>query len=72
MNGDNKNTSDDSPTAAGVPTPDDIEDQLVGAVERSYGASFAAGTDLSPEELKRIREKQAAHVASPDLDRDKQ
>ena len=34
------------------------------AVERSYASRFTAGTDLSPDELKRIEEKLAATMGS--------
>ena len=42
------------PPAANV-----IEDEVTDAIERSYASRFTTGTDLSPDELKRIKEKQA-------------
>ena len=47
-------------TAPPPPAASDIEDEVTEAVEHSYASRFIVGTNLSPDELKRIKEKQAA------------
>ena len=44
------------------PAANDIEDEVTDAI--SYASRFTTGTDLSPDELKRIKEKQAATTGS--------
>ena len=36
----------------------DLEDEVIKLVEHSYAERFTAKTDLSPDEIKRIQEKQ--------------
>ena len=54
-----------------TPAAKDVEDKVTEAVERSYASRFTAGTDLSPDKLKRIEEKLAATTGSSErvLDR---
>jgi hypothetical protein len=59
--------SDDGNTPEAAPHPpaaNNIEDEVTEAVEHSYASRFTAGTDLSPDELKRIKEKLAATTTS--------
>jgi len=41
----------------GLRSADDLEDEVIKIVEHSYAERLTAGTDLSPEEAKRIQEK---------------
>lgn len=45
---------------------DELADEVTEAVERAYASRLAAGTDLSPEEIKRVQEKQGRSIASPE------
>ena len=60
MKSDDGNTGDAPEAASHPPAANDIEDEVTDAIERSYASRFTTGTDLSPDELKRIKEKQAA------------
>ena len=61
----NDGNTGNAPTAAShPPAANDIEDEVTEAVERSYVSRFTGGADLSPDELKRIKEKQAATTDS--------
>ena len=57
---DDGNTGNAPETAPHPPAASDIEDEVTEAIEHSYASRFTTGTDLSPDELKRIKEKQAA------------
>jgi len=60
MKSDDGNTTNAPEAAPHPPAANDIEDEVTEAVEHSYASRFIAGTNLSPDELKRIKEKQAA------------
>ena len=60
MKSDEGNTTNAPEAAPNLPAANDIEDEVNEAVEHSYASRFIAGTNLSPDELKRIKEKQAA------------
>jgi|KBSMisStaDraftv2_1062788.scaffolds.fasta_scaffold1500182_2 hypothetical protein len=64
MKSDDGNTGDAPEAASHPPAANDIEDEVTDAIERSYASRFTTGTDLSPDELKRIKEKQAATTGS--------
>jgi hypothetical protein len=64
MKSDDGNTGNAPEVAPHPPAPKDVEDKVTEAVERSYASRFTAGTDLSPDELKRIEEKLAATTGS--------
>jgi len=58
MKSDDGNTTNAPEAAPHPPAANDIEDEVTDAI--SYASRFTTGTDLSPDELKRIKEKQAA------------
>ena len=60
MNSDDGNTGDAPEAAPHPPAANDIEDEVTDAIERSYASRLTTGTNLSPDELKRIKEKQAS------------
>ena len=64
MKSDDGNTGDAPEAAPLPPAAKDVEDEVTEAVERFYASRFTAGTDLSPDELKRIEEKLAANTGS--------
>jgi hypothetical protein len=64
MKSDDDNTGNAPEAAPQPPAAKDVEDKVTEAVERSYASRFTAGTDLSPDELKRIEEKLAANMGS--------
>ena len=69
MKSDDGNTGNAPEVAPHSPAPKDVEDKVTQAVERSYASP--AGTDLSPDELKRIEEKLAATTGSSERDSDR-
>jgi len=62
MKSDDGNTTNAPEAAPHPPAANDIEDEVTDAI--SYASRFTTGTDLSPDELKRIKEKQAATTGS--------
>jgi hypothetical protein len=60
MKSDDGNTTNAPEAVLHPPAANDIEDEVTEAVEHSYASRLIAGTNLSPDELKRIKEKQAA------------
>jgi hypothetical protein len=52
------NRHDTSPVSGSTSSKPSAEDDLADAVERSYAMRLARTNDLSPEERRRIREKQ--------------
>ena len=71
MKSDDGNTGNAPEVAPQPPAPKDVEDKVTEAVERSYASRFTAGTDLSPDELKRIEEKLAATTGSSERGSDR-
>ena len=57
MKSDDGNTTNAPEAAPHPPAANDIEDEVTEALENSYASRFIAGTNLSPDELKRIERK---------------
>ena len=58
-----RNTSTLATGTNGPESGDALEDKVTEAVERSYASRIIGGTDLSPEEVRRVQGKQAQSVA---------
>jgi hypothetical protein len=66
MNGHDRDGESTANVAAHTQRTDDLEDDLTHVVERSYAKRLVTAPDLSRDEKKRIREKQAASRPSSD------